>query len=61
VTDRDLVAKKLAPRSRRELVDLLQHAGWIPADLAEVMRGMVVEHELDDLLRFRGLIRSRLA
>jgi uncharacterized protein YutE (UPF0331/DUF86 family) len=70
------------PRSRRELVDLLQHAGWIPADLAEVMRGMVgfrnilvhvyetvdleivrniVEHELDDLLRFTGLIRAKLA
>jgi len=70
------------PRSRRELVDLLQHGGWIPADLAEVMRGMVgfrnilvhlyeavdleivrdiVEHQLDDLLRFASLIRPRLA
>ena len=70
------------PRTNRELVDLLERHGWLPADLAAVMRRMVgfrnilvhgyetvdvaivrdvVEHRLDDLLRFVALIRARLS
>jgi len=69
------------PRTNRELVDLLERHGWLPTDLATVMRRMVgfrnilvhgyeivdvgivrdiVEHRLEDLLRFVRLIRTRL-
>jgi uncharacterized protein YutE (UPF0331/DUF86 family) len=70
------------PRTYRELVDLLERHGWIPSDLAAVIRPMVgfrnilvhgydivdtvvvrdiVEHRLDDLLRFATVIRARLS
>lgn len=69
------------PRTNRELVDLLERNGWLPPDLATIIRRMVgfrnilvhgydvvdvrivrdiVEHRLEDLLRFVNLIRSRL-
>jgi uncharacterized protein YutE (UPF0331/DUF86 family) len=70
------------PRTNRELVDLLERNGWLPPDLAIVIRRMVgfrnilvhgyqvvdvsivrdiVEHRLEDLLRFVRVIRSRLS
>jgi uncharacterized protein YutE (UPF0331/DUF86 family) len=69
------------PRTPRELMDLLERNGWLPSDLAVLMRRMVgfrnilvhgyevvdvavvkdvVEHRLDDLLRFVRTIRVRL-
>jgi uncharacterized protein YutE (UPF0331/DUF86 family) len=64
------------------MIDELARHGWLPADLAEIIRRMVgfrnilvhgyetvdvaivrdiVEHRLDDLLRFVAVIRSRLS
>lgn len=69
------------PRTNRELVDRLERNGWLPGELATVVRRMVglrnvlvhgydpvdvavvrevVEHRLEDLLRFVTAIRSRL-
>jgi uncharacterized protein YutE (UPF0331/DUF86 family) len=69
------------PRTYRELIDLLERHGWVPVDLAAVLRAMVgfrnilvhgydivdtavvrdiVEHQLDDLLRFASVVRARL-
>lgn len=70
------------PRTTRELIDLLARHGWLPSDLADIMRRMIgfrnvlvhgydtvdvaivrdiVEHRLEDLLRFATVIRARLS
>ena len=55
------------PRTNRELVDLLEQAGWLPPDLAVVLRRMVGfrnilvhGYEMVDVAIVRDIVENRL-